>query len=155
MANPFAIEFEEGFIPFSIPATAQALVTEVPVGMPFPPNPNPNNCIRTSQGWGVQVKWDTAGPLGSFLAGDWVVTVYLEKMGTGEASALAGDFIVTPLVATDPHSYSVNLTFAPESVEPGAYKIAVTVTMRGPAPGNVPGPIAGVGDGPLLQFYKA
>ena len=32
---------------------------------------------------------------------------------------------------------------------------AVTVTMRGPAPGFVPGPIGGVGDGPLLQFYNA
>ncbi|MEN9398239.1 MAG: hypothetical protein RLZ81_2769 [Pseudomonadota bacterium] len=153
MANPFAIEFEEGFIPFSIPATAQALVTEVPVGMPFPPNPNPNNCIRTSQGWGVQVKWDTSGPLGNFLAGDWVVTVYLEKMGSGEFADLLP--LSVPLVATDPHSYSVNLPFGPGSVGPGAYKIAVTVTMRGPAPGNVPGPIAGVGDGPLLQFYDA
>ena len=27
--------------------------------------------------------------------------------------------------------------------------------MRGPAPGFVPGPIGGVGDGPLLQFYNA
>lgn len=152
MANPFAIDFEEGFPVFNIPATATATVTEVGPGGVFPATPNPIACIRRNQNWGVQVTWSTSGSMGWFMGGQWVVTVYLEQMGTGEISMLSGSTVSTPLVAADPYTYTVNLAFPPASAPPaGAYKIAVTVTMQGP--GGVPGPVAGTGEGPLLQFY--
>lgn len=156
MANPFAIEFEEGFPVFNIPATATATVTEVGPGGVFPASLNPISCIRRNQNWGVQVTWSTSGSMGWFMGGEWVVQVYLEQMGTGEVSMLSGSPQKTPLVAADPYTYTVNLPFNPansalDPLAPGAYKIAVTVTMQGP--GGVPGPVAGTGEGPLLQFY--
>ena len=148
MANPFAIEFEENLPGFVIPGTATATVTEVGGTAPI-------YCIKTSQKWGVNVTWQTGGPLTPFMAGDFLVTVYLEKMGGGEIGILPGSTLPVPLVAEDPHTYNASLTFDADSVPAGAYKVAVTVTMHGPAPGFVPGPVAGVGEGPLLQFYKA
>lgn len=146
MANPFSIEFEENLPGFVIPGTATATVTEVGGTAPI-------FCIKTSQAWGVNVTWQTGGPLTPFMAGDFHVTVYLEKMGSGESTDLPA--LSVPLVAVDPHTYNASLSFAAGSVPDGAYKVAVTVTMHGPAPGFVPGPVAGVGDGPLLQFYTA
>lgn len=147
MANPFDIVFEEDLPGFVIPGTATATVTEVGGTAPI-------YCIKTSQPWGVNVTWQTGGPLTPFMAGDFLVTVYLEKMGGGEFGALPA-LPPVPLVAVDPHTYNATLSVPAGSVPEGAYKIAVTVTMHGPAPGFVPGPVAGVGDGPLLQFYNA
>jgi hypothetical protein len=146
MANPFAIDFEENLPGFVIPGTATATVTEVGGTTPI-------YCIKTSQAWGVNVTWQTGGALTPFMAGDFHVTVYLEKMGSGESADLPS--LSVPLVAVDPHTYNASLSFAAGVVPDGAYKVAVTVTMHGPAPGFVPGPVAGVGDGPLLQFYTA
>ena len=154
MANPFPIILEEGLPDFVIPDTAHATVVELTSPGTFPASPNPIDRIRSTQAWGVRTTWQTGGPLSSFLAGEWVVTVYLERMGGGEFS-LPGNVKTEALVATDPRTYVVDMAFAAGTVPAGAYKIAVTVTMRGPAPGFVPGPIGGVGDGPLLQFYNA
>jgi len=102
----------------------------------------------------VQVKWSTNGPLSPLLAGSWEVTVYMDRMG-GAPFTLPGNVQSTALVATSPANYTVNFAFPAGAVPAGAYRMAITITMRGPAPGFVPGPVGGVGDGPLLQFYSA
>ncbi len=156
MANPFPIVFEESLPAFVIASTAQATITELtsPPPMPFPPVLTPASSIRSDQPWGVRVEWQTSGSLSSLLAGDWEVTVYIDRMG-GAPFTLPGNVQTTPLVALNPANYTVDFTFPAGAVPAGAYRMAITVTMRGPAPGHVPGPIGGIGDGPLLQFYSA
>lgn len=154
MANPFTVIVEEGLPLFDVAPTAVATVSELPSGGPFPPVLNPVHSIRSDQTWGVQVKWATHGPLSPLLAGSWEVTVYMDRMGGG-SFALPGNVQSTALVATSPANYTVNFTFPAGVVPAGAYRMAITITMRGPGPGFVPGPVGGVGDGPLLQFYNA
>lgn len=154
MANPFPIAFEEGLPSFEIPSAAEATVFELPGGGPFPASPVPVNSIRSDQPWGLRVAWTTQGALSPLLAGTWEVTVYLDRLGSGPFS-VPGNVQTTALLATNPAGYTVDFGFAAGLVPAGAYRMAVTVTMRGPAPGLVPGPIGGIGDGPLLQFYNA
>jgi hypothetical protein len=48
-----------------------------------------------------------------------------------------------------PKNYTTNLTFPP--MAEGVYKLVALITMKGPL--GVPGPIAGMGEGPMVTFY--
>jgi len=152
MANPFTIIVEDGLPLFDVAPSATATVFELPATGPFPAVVTPVHSIGPTQGWGVRVRWSTSGALSPLLAGDWVVTLYMDRMGGGPFS-VPGSQQTTPLIAATPQAYEVDFSFPAGAIPAGAYRLAVTITMRGPAPGHVPGPLGGVGDGPLLQFY--
>lgn len=119
------------------------------------PGGPPTSVIRTNQPWGIHFEWETAGALNFLMSGTWHLTAQLEKMGVEEFDLLAAAPGVDPKnvpFVSEPHTYSEWLVFPANIVSAGVYRLIVTITMDGP--GGVPGPIAGYGDGGLLQFYK-
>lgn len=108
---------------------------------------NPTNIIRTGEQWGVTIDWTTVGPLNHIMCGTWTLACFLEKWGPGEGPALPSKTV--PFVSA-PNPYKQTLTFEPIT-NPGAYKLTVTLTMQGPL--GVAGPIAALGEGPMIQFY--
>lgn len=107
---------------------------------------NPTNIIRTNESWGVKFEWTTIGPLNNLMAGTWTLECFLEKMGPAEAPALPS---ATTAFVSAPNAYTKTLTFAP--VNEGVYKLVTVLKVKGPL--NVPGPIACMAEGPMVQFY--
>lgn len=112
------------------------------------PTMNPTSIIRTDQDWGVKFNWKTDGGLNHLLAGRFQLQVLLEKMGPGEGPAIPAKQIQ---FQSHPHEYNETISVPAGLVQSGAYKLVATLTMRGP--GGVPGPIAGIAEGPVIQFY--
>lgn len=112
---------------------------------------NPTNIIRTTEPWGVKFEWTTTGPLNHLIAGNWKLECYLEMMGPGEAPAIGA--VSVPVVSA-PNAYS-RVVNGPTPMNEGVYKLATTIKIIGPAPFNRPGPIACMGEGPMIQFYVA
>jgi hypothetical protein len=120
--------------------------------------PNPTTIIRTDQDWYVDVEWDTVGPLTGLIGGTWHLHVYLESMGPGKEYELFDknapphehDIPLTPGAA--PVHYHLHPDIDPKIVEPGAYKLVVTVTYTDLA--NTPFPMAGYWEGPIVQFIE-
>jgi hypothetical protein len=109
---------------------------------------SPTNIIHTNEQWGVVVQWKTTGPLNHLISGAWKLDCYLEKMGPGEAPTLPP---ATVAFVSRPNDYRAVLTFPP--MAEGVYKLATTITMKGPL--GVPGPIAAMGEGPMIEFFSA
>ena len=150
MANPFPLEFEELLHHFAVTG-GQCTVYEGPAPAPFPDvTPTPISSIRTDQSWGVAVEWTTTGPLNHLMHGDWELICYLEQMGVGEF-ALPGNTNIVSFVPA-PNPYSHVFSFGPGTVPAGAYRIVLTVTMMGHS--GYRGPIAAIGEGPVIQFYQ-
>ena len=150
MANPFPLEFEEILNHFFV-VQAQCTLFEGPAPAPFPDNtPDPLSNIRLDQAWGVTFEWRTLGALNFLMAGDWELTVYLERMGGGEFTLPNNSQSVAFVSA--PNTYAEVIDFpAGAVVDEGAYRVVTTVNLRGPT--GFQGPIAAVGEGPIANFY--
>jgi hypothetical protein len=96
--------------------------------------------------------WTTQGPLNYLMAGTWELVVYLEQMGVGEYSLPAAYGQRSVACHSQPYTYSVDMAVPAGVVPEGAYQVVTTVKMKGP--GGFGGPISGVGNGPILEFYK-
>ena len=150
MSNPFPLVLEEN-LPFFNLTGGTCTVYEGAAPAPFPDvTPAPINNIRTDQPWGMAVTWTTSGVLNHLLAGNWILTCYMEQMGGAEFS-LPGNTYTVPFVSA-PHTYNHVFHYSPGTCPPGAYRVVMTAAMAGPA--GYRGPVAAVGEGPLLQFYK-
>ena len=110
--------------------------------------------IQSGQDWYILVHWDQLGRLIHCMAGTWYVQVFFEKLGEGEVNIMPTPRKVN-FINEDPGHYLVDVPFYRDSVrvEPGLYKVAVSLTFRGPK--GVPVPIAAVAEGPVIQFYDA
>ena len=119
--NPFPMEWEENIKYFTI-VNAQCTLWE---GNPI----NPVNIIRTNEKWGVLFEWETLHGLNYIFAGEWECKVLVEAMGPSEGPELPSK---SEKCVCAPNKYTVNLEFPAGSLKPGAYKLATTVTMKGP-----------------------
>ena len=122
-----------------------------PTDDPVDPTEGVRN-IQTGQDWYVLIHWDQIGRLIHCMAGTWYVQVYFEKMGAGEVNLMPSPREVK-FKNENPGHYLVDVPFYHTSVnvKPGLYKVAVSLTFRGPAGEAVP--IAAVAEGPVIQFY--
>jgi hypothetical protein len=98
----------------------------------------------------VRFQWQTQGALNYLMSGRWELVVYLEQMGGSEFTLPNGTRYQAFVSA--PNLYSHDASFPAGVVPEGAYRIVTTVTLMGP--GGFRGPVAGVGDGPVVHFYK-
>lgn len=119
----------------------------------------PTHVIRANNAWSIKVDWKTSGALSAFLVGNWHVHAYLESIGPGQELRLGGNLIrLTPGPGTI--SYSSTINVAPNTVvvqgghpnESVPMKLVVTVTYDWAD--NVPGPMAGYIEGPVIQFFN-
>ena len=122
-----------------------------PADDPVDPTEGVRN-IQTGQDWYVLIHWDQIGRLIHCMAGTWYVQVYFEKLGAGEVNLMPSPKEVK-FKNQNPGHYLVDVPFYHTSVnvKPGLYKVAVSLTFRGPAGEAVP--IAAVAEGPVIQFY--
>ncbi len=144
MAVP--MKFEELLPLFAMNGTCEALEHNSP-GLPTVPA----QIIRKDQAWDVYFKWNTTGALNYIMGGKWHLRVLLEEMGVGETGLPAQYSQAVVNFVSAPNAYSYLMHIPANVVRPGVYKLVATITMVGPS--NVPGPIAGFGEGDMLQFY--
>lgn len=125
-----------------------------PAPGPFDPRPS-NRIVQTDQEVLVKCAWTVEGTLAALLEGTWRCEVFLEQYGQGEASPGKYSRSVAHVQAFN-HTYNVTIPLpGDESIGAGMYKIAVVVNLLGPAPANLPLPVAGFEELGTLQYYKA
>lgn len=118
------------------------------------PGGNPTNIIQTDQSWRVHFHWTNLGLLVPFMAGEWELEIYLEKMGPGEFGfpGTLGKTTV-PFVAVNPHTYHVDIHIPPSTVPEGLYKLTACVQLKSPA--GIPGPVVAFAELGAVKFYQA
>ena len=140
-------KFEELLPFFSLSGTCETL-EHTPPGTATIPARN----IRTDQAWDVRFDWSTAGPLNYVMGGKWKLRLLLEEIGVGETGLPAQYSEAEITFQAKPFPYHYNMHIPAHVVKPGVYKVIATITMVGL--GGVPGPIAGFGEGDMVQFYE-
>ncbi len=124
--------------------------------------PVTTNLIRTTQDWGVKVKWTMTGPLASFLEAEFHLKVFLESIGPGnEYSLPPADVIVNTLSVplTFPggvptREYAVDIPIPAGTVEPHPYKIVAFLQLFSCCPGNRKYPVAGMYELPITDVFE-
>ncbi|MCL6512748.1 MAG: hypothetical protein K6U78_18935 [Anaerolineae bacterium] len=125
--------------------------------------PVPTNHIRTTQNWRVNVKWEMRGALAAFLVDEFRLRAFLESIGPGAELALpiGGPLVVNTMagplsfpggVAT--RTYTADINVPAGTVPPGVYKLVTTLQLHDDAPPGAPYPIAGMVEGPFLNFFN-
>lgn len=121
----------------------------------------PSTVMPLNQAFTIDIQWDVDGVLWPMLGGSWDLHAYLEKMGTGldlDLTDLANHIIpftfanTAPIPPPPPVHYHRQFDVPAGTVtQEGAYKLIVTLTYRNLL--DMPGPMAGYWEGPILQFY--
>ena len=153
MEEPINFSVEEMLPYFGL--SGEASIHQIEGSIPEPDTVDPTDGIRNircDQKWDIHVRWNQNGSLIWGLSGTWKIHIYFEKMGVDEFS-LMSDSVEVPFVNSDPHTYFRWIPIKSDfKVPPGLYKAAVSLTLVGPT--GVALPVAAVGEGPVLQFYK-
>ncbi len=118
----------------------------------------PSNIIGTDQNWSIHVEWELTDAKSDMLTEDWLVQVYLESIGPGTEFALPpvpGDRVPladgTPIAAND-YRYSHDIIVAAGVVDPGVYKMVVTVVKEREA--GVPSDLVNFLEKGMVQLYE-
>ncbi len=122
-----------------------------------PPEPLPaitNRLVQTDQSVVVRSRWRVRGGLAAIIEGSWRVQVFLEQFGGGEATPGEYSTTLTHVQSLD-NTYDVQVTIPANAIGEGFYRLAVAITMRGPAPAELPLPVAGFDEIGMLQYYTA
>jgi hypothetical protein len=123
------------------------------------------NVIQTTQSWGVQLEWVMTGLEARRGHGHWNMRVFLESMGEGPEYDLPGAGPITILnsegtwdaaagertFANVPGKLPLDIDPAVDPVAPGTYRLTATILYYDDA--DVPLPVAGFFEGPILEFY--
>ncbi len=154
-------QFENNFAPaFQIIDVQPIVVDELPdlgglVGAPPPFHPAPSNRIsQTDQELHVHIQWTVEGLLAQLLPNtcDWITRVYLEQYGQGEA--IPGEYKTTTAhVQAFNNAYDVTVSIPANALDPGLYRLAVSITFEGP--GGEPLPPAGFAEIGNLNVYES
>ena len=142
MAIP--ITFEELLPHFRIDGTCELFEVAQP-------EDTPTTVIRTDQDWYIKMDWKTSGPLNYLICGRWQLQVLLEEMGKGEHDV--DNSIVFEKFASKPAAYSKEVRFRAGDLPEGVFKLVATIKLLGP--NDVPGPVVGFAEGPIVQFYDS
>ena len=125
-----------------------------------------SNVIETSQKWGVILEWTMTGVEARRGRGHWKVNVLLESMGPGSEYKLPGagpvviensDGTWDPIAGTRTFAniagkLPVEIDPAVDNVVPGTYLLTATIQYYDDA--DVPFPVSGFFEGPMLEFYN-
>ena len=115
----------------------------------------PTTIIRTDQEWGVKVDWFIEGTLTEYICGYWCVRVSLESIGEGPERSW--EYKNIRLDPCGDGKYYHDFKFDPGVITADycstPYKLVVTVTYLTEC--YKPGPIAGIVELPIVQFYHA
>ncbi len=133
------------FQPTNVPALFNGAITNVSVVSSFPDS---QLIVATKDNWSINVDWNTSGFLAPAIGGDWEVRAYLESMGN-EFEGQVGT--VATVAAAGSLNKTANIPVAPANtlgINPGAYKLVVTLTHVNPTPTGV----AGYEEGMIVQF---
>jgi hypothetical protein len=118
-------------------------------------NVEPTCIIQIDQPWGVKVHWFIEGPLKKFICGEWCVTLHFESVGEGDEFNLKWKKEI-PLDPCADGKYWLDFKVEPGTITTkhcsALYKVVASVTYRNC---GKPGPMAGLCEGPLIQFYEA
>ena len=123
-----------------------------------PPNHYKKN--DTDQAWGVKVDWEMHGILAKFLHATFELRILLESIGPGAELALPAtvvevDTLSAPWVGGQ-RVYSRKITIAAGTVPAGAYKLVTLLQLYDHAnPGAKPYPVAGMVEGPIVNFFNS
>ena len=124
---------------------------EVPTAPPPPGTIWSNKMIQKDQAFQILFHWTQNGP-GVFAigAGDWLLEVFLEKMGPGEAPVPKGYFKVSIPGVGNPGFYAKEINVPAGTVDPGIYRVVCSMQL---VVGNVPKALAGFDDLGLIRVY--
>jgi predicted flap endonuclease-1-like 5' DNA nuclease len=118
----------------------------------------PSNIIGSDLNWSIHIEWELTDATPELLTGDWLVQAYLESMGPGTEYALppgSGDKVPlangTPIAAND-YRYSHDIIVAAGVVDPGVYKMVVTVVKEREA--GVPSDLVNFLEKGMVQLYE-
>ena len=124
-----------------------------------------NDLVQTDQNLRLDVQWTMSGLMNSMLGGVppnpnpnaaiYTCTAYFELMGTGEASVNFSktEFHKHPLTPMTPTFYNVPISIPAGSLNPGVYRLVVSITTS--MTGMIGVPIVGFVDLGLIQVYKS
>ena len=117
-----------------------------------------NDIIQTDQDVTVIVDWQVSGSLAGIICGEYVTTVYCERMGKGEVTN-DDCFAVVPHVSTSKtQPYEAIVTIPKNTLDAGVYRLVVAINFRTtPAAkgmNSMPIPVAGFCDLGLIQVYQ-
>ena len=111
----------------------------------------PVTMIRHEQQWGARFKWTTDGGLNYMMAGEWHLQIFLESVGGAEFSFPPGMGEAKVRFESEPYEYDKDIEIPAEKVPDGVYRLVASIVLLGPT--NVPGPVAGFAEGPMVKFY--
>lgn len=138
------------FQPTNFPVLFDGVISDVKVGSPFPAS---ELIIDVRDNWTVDVSWKTSGFLATAIGGTWQVKAFLESMGVGFEGQVGQTNVPATGTAGAPGSLTKNATINVLSanalgIQPGAYKLVVTLTHVNPGPTGV----AAYSEGTIVQF---
>lgn len=124
--------------------------------------PVTTNLIRTTQDWGIKVKWEMHGPLAVFLDADFHIRGFLESIGPGtEYAQPVTDIVVNtlsvPLTVTPDgptREYEVDINIPKGTVEPHPYKLVAFIQLYSCCPKSHKYPIAGMCELPVVDIFE-
>jgi hypothetical protein len=125
-----------------------------------------SNVIATTQKWGVILEWAMTGIEARRGRGHWKAHVLLESMGPGNEYMLpsAGPVVVLNsqgvwTAATGTRTFDniagklpIEIDPAVDPIAPGTYRLTTTLQYYDEA--DVPYPVSGFFEGPMLEFYN-
>jgi|GEM_PF-920778 hypothetical protein len=156
-----ALNFEGNFAAGAkINGGSFAILTELPgtsgVFPAEPPlDPNQSNFIvQTDQNMRVKLHWTTEGVFWAVLNGKWNCKVYLEEMGAGEFAGPPFSATVAVVNSIAPTPYNVTVSIPANTIPAGLYRFVVAITLQGPAPANLPLPVAAFSDIGIVHLFE-
>lgn len=134
----------------------------------------PATLIKTTQDWGIEVKWELHGDDTPLINGEFRVRAFLERMGPGDDKVIpmgAQDYVAVstgdlqPPDPADPNPQLNALLYKtkievpkvpePTSVPAGTYKVTTIVQLyRGSLATSKPMMVAGFLEGPMIEIYE-
>lgn len=125
---------------------------EVPTA-PIPPGTiASNNVIQKDQPFQILFHWNQGGPgVWALGAGDWLLEVFLEKMGPGEATVPGGYFKASAAGVGTSGFYAKEINVPANTVAPGVYRVVCSMQLE---VGGVPKALAGFDDLGLIRVIN-
>lgn len=150
-------------VPVALEPAYDGTMTAVVQEIASPDTPIPADHIRTTQNWRIHLEWETHGVLSQFLVDEFRVRAFLESIGPGAELALpiGGPLVVSTMAGAlsfpggvPRRDYTADINVPAGTVPAGTYKLVTTLQLHDDAPPGTPYPIAGMVEGPVLNFFN-
>ena len=109
----------------------------------------PSTIIRIDQPWFIHLRWRLTGSLLRMIDGTWKIQTFLESVGPGPEFELNEPGMTLELDGSTDYEFKFHVKAGVVPV--GSYKMVTTIKYL--APDNLPGPMMGFYEEPVVQFY--